>query len=172
MLDGWQTTEEMAQLWLQLLPRDAAGGAALKRAFDDSYRLQGIAFFEETISRNPTNAVAHFDLGKSLLELNRLDEAFEHLATADELQPGDAEFIHYLDTYFARRNQLAAARDNLERALGANPRFHLSHLLLGQIALAQGEPDEPESRFRKVLDLDPGNPDAQAGLETIAARRK
>lgn len=171
VLDGWQTAEEMAQLWLQLLPRDAAGGTALKRAFDDSYRLQGIAFFQEKIRRNPTNAVAHFDLGRSLLELNRLDEAFEHLATADELQPGDAEFIHYLGTYFVRRNQLAAARDTLERALAANPRFHLSHLVLGQIALAQGELDEAESRFRTVLDLDPGDPEARAALESVAARR-
>jgi len=171
VLDGWKTTEEMAQLWVQLLPRDPAGGAELRRASDESYRNQSLAFFRERIRRDAKNALAHFDLGKALLELNRLDEAFEQLATADELQPNDAEFLHYLGLYFVRRNELAAARDTLERALAANRAFFLSQLLLGQIALAQDEPAEAESRFRQVLEREPDNADARQGLQTIEARR-
>ncbi len=170
VLDGWETTEEMAQLWLQLLPGDEAGGIALQRAFDSSYREQSVAFFRERIRRNAKNAVAHFDLGKTLLELNRVDEAFEPLATADELQPNDAEFLHHLGLYFLRQKQFAAARDTLERALAADRTFFRSQLLLAQIALAQEEPAEAAARFRQTLELDPGNADAQKGLKSLEAR--
>lgn len=170
--DGLQTTDEMAQLWLQLLPRNAADRDSILRAFDESYTQESLAFFRDRLRRSPESGVAHFNLGKCLLDLGQMEEAFEHLATAEELRPNHVGTQHALGSYYFRLGKLAAARDALDRSLALDPGYFRSHLLLGLIAMAQGELDEAETHFHRVLQLIPNHAEARQRLGEVAARRK
>lgn len=168
---GPQTTDEMAEFWLQLIPCDAAGLAALQRAYREFGSLENVARFSDDLRRDPNNAVAHLELAKALGALGRKEEAFEHLKRSADLEPGRAETHHYVGVFFLERGQLAAARDAFERALGIDANYYRSQLGLGLVELGEGRLEEAENRFRAVLRLNPGNADAQRKLTELAARR-
>ena len=169
---GPQTTDEMAELWLQLIPRDAAGLAGLQRAYRDFSTAENAARFTDDLRLEPNNAAAHLELAKSLGALGRKDEAFEHLLKSAELRPDRAETFHYLGVFFLEQGQFPSAREALGRALQLDAEFYRSQLALGLVALAEDKPDEAETHFRTVLKLNPGNADAQRKLAEIAARRR
>jgi tetratricopeptide (TPR) repeat protein len=54
-----------------------------------------------------------------------------------------------------RRDSLPAAEESAREAVGLNPRLPQAHLLLGEVALAQGQSADAIANFEKERDLNP-----------------
>ncbi|MFO1461836.1 MAG: tetratricopeptide repeat protein [Verrucomicrobiota bacterium] len=171
VLHGPDSTDEMGELWLQLLPRDAAGFAALRQLHRELGQREVVADFNLRIQRDPGNAAYHLELGKTLGALGQQREAFEQLTRAVELNPQLAEAHQFIGISFLERRLLPDARAALEQALALDPSLYRSHLALGVVAAAEGNLEEAEEQLQQAAALNPGDEGIRRQLQAVRKRK-
>ncbi len=106
---------------------------------------------ECAVAADPNRATAHCNLGQCLQLLGELDAAALHLSRALELAPGFPDAQRNLALVHYRGGELGAAEALCRRTLLAEPDRTATHILLGEILLAQGRYAEawPEFEWRR-----------------------
>ena len=89
--------------------------------------------------RRPAHPLALFNLGITLIELQRLDEAVRWLRAALREAPSRADTHFYLGRALGRQRRLPDARASLGKALELDPRHAAAYRELALVYLAQGE---------------------------------
>ncbi|HKS38065.1 MAG TPA: tetratricopeptide repeat protein [Verrucomicrobiae bacterium] len=170
---GSQSSDEMAELWFQLLPHNASDLARLTSDYQAKLARLFREHSEFLLHKNPNDAKAHADLGLDLLSQGRLVEAERHFRAALQARP-DFGLAHYrLGLLFRQQNRLTEARAEFETALRLDPDDSKAHGNLGFIFLQQGELRSAQSHFESALALNPDDTIARNGLaETLKARRQ
>lgn len=167
VLYGTQTSDEMAELWVQV----TGAANALDRLADACQPrvVQDIITANEARLRvDPNDAEAHTRLGSILLDFGSLTEAWKHLCAATNSDPMLDEAHYYLGLFHRKKNEVTAARKEFQRAVQLNPDSYKAYGNLGFIAELQGHWAEAEKQFRRVLQIYPQEPLATAALEEIA----
>jgi hypothetical protein len=172
VLHGPDSTDEMAELWLQLLPSDTAGANALRKLNRELTQREIVADFTERIKREPGNPAFELELGKALGSLGQQREAFEHLARAIEIKPELAEAHHYIGIIYFERRLLPAAREAFEQALALDPKLQRNRFALAMVAVAEGDLDEAEKHLEQAVELNPADSLARQRLEEVRRRRR
>jgi hypothetical protein len=163
---GTQTTDEMAELWVQV----SAPAAALERLREvcSERALQDIIAASETrLEANASDAEAHTRLGSIQVSSGQISQGLSHLYAATNAEPKLDSPHYYLGVYHRRQNQLAAARREFQRAIQLNPDAYKAYGNLGFIAEEQGHRSEAERYFRRVLEIYPHEPVASAELSAL-----
>ncbi|MFM7818323.1 MAG: tetratricopeptide repeat protein [Verrucomicrobiota bacterium] len=168
VLHGPDSADEMGELWLQLLPKDAAGASALRRLHRELTQQEIVADFGVRIGREPANAAYRLERGKALGALGRQREAFEDLNRAVELDPRLAEAHQYIGVSFLERRLFTEAKMAFEEALALDPNLPRCHVGLGLIAEAEGDPVAAERHLSRALELNPAD---EAIRRKVAALR-
>jgi hypothetical protein len=173
---GPQTTDEMAELWVQVLARSRDDREILAKQFQS--KMQNV-FFEQyqLLTRNkPDDAEAHNGLAKALLGLGQEKEAIKHFRAALEIRP-DYEEPHFILGYIFRlEKKLNAAEAEYQRVIRINPDNYEAHGNLGLVLLQLGNLDQAEAEFESALRINPADPIARQNLNVVlrakVARRK
>ncbi len=182
---GNQATDEMAHLWLQILPRGSGDRRpeieeALMRHRIEKYRgdLQAHlrlatlmlarlnpagadAVLEDAIRITPRNPDAHNLRGTALGVLGRSLEAIEEFQLALQSKPDFGPARYNLARALAKSGRLDEAVVQFRlaaAALSENAQFHND---FGELLLRQGNAAEAFDQFEKALALDPANRSAQ-----------
>lgn len=171
VLHGPDSADEMGELWLQLLPKDAAGASALRRLHRELTQQEIVADFGVRIGREPSNAAYRLERGKALGALGRQQEAFEDLNRAVELDPQLAEAHQYIGVSFLERRLFTEARMAFEEALALDPRLPRCHVGLGLIAEAEGDPASAERHLSRALELNPADEAIRRKLSGLRGRK-
>ena len=168
---GTQTTDEMAELWIQVTGTPAALD---KLAEVCSARiLQDIVdASEERLRADPTDAGAHVRLGSIKLSQGNKAEALTHLRAAVQADPSSDEAHYYMGLLLRQENQLAAARQEFQTAVRLNADSYKSYGNLGFIAEQQGHWAEAEKQFRRALEIYPREPLVRAALDELLQAKK
>lgn len=153
---GNQAEDEMGHLWLQVLPREGAGG-------DPRIALQE-ALMRRRLAKYPADFTAHYNLGAALQAEGKLDEAVRELRAALAIDPGHATAHNTLGAAFHAQGKAEAAAAEFTLVLRLRPEDANAHYNLGQIRLAQGRLDEAALHFREALRLQPDDANAHAQL--------
>ena len=161
---GPQSSDEMAELWFQLLPANGKDYEQLARAFERSMELKFMAADEHLLRKNPRDFATHAGLALSLMGENRLVEAEQHLRAALAVQPDYAPAHYNLGLLFRRLNKTPEARAEFETALRLDPKDFKAHSNLGFVLLLLGEPDSALLHFESALRLNPEDEIARDGL--------
>jgi tetratricopeptide (TPR) repeat protein len=161
---GGQSSDEMGDLWLRLLPKDPADAATLARSYRDAERRRDIALAEQRIATEGHNPRWRNLLGARLLEAGRIDEAIVHLEEAVRLAPHQAEGHNNLGHALQLQGRVAEAVPHFRRAVEVAPASDLVHLNLGNALDAAGEIDEAIRHFREAIALNPGAAEAHNNL--------
>jgi len=197
---GNQSTDEMAHLWLQVLPR---GG--------DQRQVLQEALMERRLEKYPGDFLAHFNLGALFLSRKDTTGAIEHLSAAlraepeqpaalntygaalesigklDEaaaqfrhalrIRPGDTAALYNLAGTLAARGQLEEAAASYRQVLAAAPgdrgaRERFIQLLrqLGDRAASEGRLPAATESYRELVALEPRDPDLRNNLGILLAR--
>jgi len=170
---GPQTTDEMAELWFQLLPRNRADREVLAQALSTKMQKVFLDYDEVLLRADPTNVKAHIQLAVALLGQGKAEEAQQHLRAAAALEPQNDQPHYYLGLAFRQQHKLAEARAEFESALRLNPDNFKAHGNLGLIFAEQGILDQAESHLRGALRINPDDTLAQDSLnELLKAKRR
>jgi hypothetical protein len=145
---GPRSTDEMAQLWLEVVPRRAEDAALLNADFVRRSLLAAIASAELDVRLDPLVAAAHNMLATKYLQAGRVADAQAQLEEALRLDPRDAEAHSNLGVVLQAQGRLADGMEHLRTAARLKPkndsvRFNLV------LALQWGSP--PDTRVRTAI---------------------
>ena len=168
---GPQTTDEMAELWIQVVAGNARDLARLASDARDKAAQDNLRAYAEFLRRDPRDAKTHAALGRLLFLLGRMDEAAQHLRASLEISPANDLPHYYLGVMQRGQNQLAAARTEFETALRINPDHYKAHGNLAQIAQTEGRLAEAEQHARAALKIFPGDTLSRETLDTVLRAR-
>jgi hypothetical protein len=164
---GPQTTDEMGELWLQVLPGNEHEMASLARNYTSKQLEKAIAVNQQRLRSNAQDPKAHLQLGRALLGLGRTTEAQPHFQRAIVLDPNNDEPHYFFGLTLRMQKQLAPARQEFETALRLNPNSYKAHGNLGLICYEQGEVVQAEEHFLAALRLNPADKLSQANLDAL-----
>ena len=162
---GPQSSDEMAELWLQLLPRNKAEREMLSRDVQRKTTRLFVESDEHALRKNPNDAKAHDELATILFGQGRVREAEHHFRSAIQIQPDFAQAHCDFGVLLRQQGRLAEAQAEFETVLRLNPREFQAHGNLGFIFLQQGELAVARMHFEEALRLNPDDVLARAGLD-------
>ena len=138
----------------------------------DLYRAQGRdAEGEEQLRRalelDPEVAELHHSLGLLLVRQNRHEEALGALARAAELAPDQPRFVYVYGVALHDLGHTGVALDVLEGASQRFPSDRNTLMALINFYREAGESEKALLHGRRLLELDPSNPDLQQFLRQL-----
>ena len=145
---GDQSTDEMAHLWLELLPRGAG----------DRRRELEEAVMRHRLERNPLDFEANFNLGVVMLSRLNAVGAVTALRTAARVRPDRADAHNMLGLALAGTGRSAEALEQYRRALEINPGYSGARLNRANALVESGKPEEAIRDYRAVMEAAPGDP--------------
>jgi len=166
---GPESSDEMGDLWLRLLPRNAQDAAILARSYRENELTKDIRLRERLVIEHPTEAKWRNALGASYLEAGRLPDSLKQLEEAARLAPDQAEARNNLGE--ARRivGDLAGAIGEFKQAARLAPGNDVIQFNLANTLGDHGDLEEAIAHFRLGLALNPGVADAQNNLGVALA---
>jgi len=168
---GPRSTDEMAQLWLEVVPRRAEDAAILNAEFARRSLLAGIASAELDVRLDSHVAAAHNMLATKYLQAGRTADAQAQLEEALRLDPRDAEARSNLGVVLQAQGRLAEGMQHLRTAVRLKPKNDAVHFNLGGGLVVAGQPDAAMREFRAAIALNPENADAHFNLGVMLGPR-
>jgi Flp pilus assembly protein TadD len=160
---GNRSTDEMAHLWVQVLPREREGPNA-------RLTLQE-ALMRHRLARDPTEFSAHFNLAAALQSLGRRDEAVEHYRRALAIEPLHATARNGLATVYLEQGRVTEAIRELTRVLEIDPDHLHARYNLARAWLSKGDLGRAERELRRILRGEPDDLESLYSLGYVLARR-
>ena len=192
---GNRSNDEMAHLWLQVLPRGSSGAAFDPRMllqedmarhnleknpadFEAHYNLgamlqargaqaEAIRQFEFAVRLRPEDPTANNALGASLLSAGRIGEAIPHLDTALRAQPDNFDAHYNLANALVSEDKFPEAIEHYRAAVRLHPDDANAEANLGSALAETGELSEAKLHFERALRIDPHHKLARENLEQI-----
>jgi tetratricopeptide (TPR) repeat protein/mono/diheme cytochrome c family protein len=195
VLAGNRASDEMAHLWLQVLPRESADATMDPRLqiqealalhhiqndpedFEAHYNLAAllqlkgemsgaVLQFSEAVRIRPEDSTANNALGAVLLASGRLDGAIVHLNTALKGRPDYFDAHYNLGNALAARGDFPGALLHFRAAVRLNPQDAMAEANLGSALAETGNLKEARLHFERALQIDPKNELARENLEQL-----
>ena len=196
---GNRTTDEMAHLWLQVLPhsddvppeqarlllQEAVARHDVNRDpadFSAQYNLaavlqakgnsqEALQHFQAAVQLRPNDAIANNALGAALLALGNPGEAIAPLLSAVQSKPDYASAHYNLGNAYASLGNFSGAVTEFAAAARLNPKDSMSEANLGAAFAETGNLDEAQKHLERALQLDPQNTLASNNLDEVKRRR-
>jgi tetratricopeptide (TPR) repeat protein len=164
VLGGNRSSDEMAHLWLQVLPK-----AGSSDGVDPRMVLQE-AWARHEVEKAPTIFEAHYNLGSMLLQRGALDEAIVQFQAAASARPNDAAANNALGNALLAKGDVDGAVQRFDSAIAAQPDYFDAHYNLASVLASQGNFQDAASQFGEAVRLNPEDANAQANLGTALAQ--
>jgi tetratricopeptide (TPR) repeat protein len=169
---GPNSTDEMAEFWLQLLPHNSADHGVLAETYNRTNFHRITAYNEQIVQERPTDFPARLKLGQSRLAQRRFEEARSHFEAAARLRPASGE-PHYLLGLVARvQHRLAEAEREFRDAIRLDPTNAKSYGNLGLVLMDRGLAHEAKPFLQRALELNPQDIIARSALDRIELRNR
>ncbi|HZP16835.1 MAG TPA: tetratricopeptide repeat protein, partial [Terriglobales bacterium] len=160
---GNRSSEEMAHLWLQVLPVnfDASAG-------DPRMVLQE-ALCRHNIRNNPQDFESHYNLASILQARDRLQEAIPEYEAALRLRPEDVTVNNALGSAYVAAGHPDTAVPFFRAALRVSPEYFDAHYNLGMTLAQLQDFRGAEEEFAAAVRLKPDDSDAHVNLGSALA---
>ena len=161
---GRQSSDEMAELWLQVLLPDPAKLDVLEQAVSTRMQKAHVAYDEQLLRADPANVKAHTELTIALLSEGKVQEAERHARLAVQTEPQNPITHYCLGLVFRQQKRSAQAKAEFETVLRLNADDFKAHGNLAFLFLEEGDLVRGEEHLRMALRL---NPQDQLARETL-----
>jgi tetratricopeptide (TPR) repeat protein len=169
---GPQSSDEMCELWLQLLPDSAADYEKLKAAYEAKTRKMFIDRYQFVLKYEPDDPSALTSLGLSQMSEGKLTQALANLQKAIQSDPNFERAHYQLGVLYRLTRHLREAKKELETALSLTPKRAKAWGHLGFVWAELGNAEQADQCFRKSLELDPTDEMVRSSLEELAPHLK
>ena len=192
---GNRSSDEMAHLWLQVLPHASSSASLDPRMilqeamarhdleknpddFESHYNLaamlmargaqdEAVRQFEQAVRLRPQDATANNALGASLMALGKPAEAIPYLSASIQARPDNFDAQYNLANALASQNKFSDAVEHYRAAVQLHPDDANAETNLGSALAETGNPAEAKLHFQRALKLDPNQNLARENLEEI-----
>jgi len=161
---GNRASDEMAHLWLQVLPRHNP------EAGRDPRMLLQEALARHNIEKDPSDFEAHYNLAAMLQARGVLEEAVKEYESALRVRPRDGVVNNALGGALLTAGRVDEAILRLSAAVKDRPDYFDAHYNLGNALASKGEFRAAADQFRSATRLNPDDADAEANLGSALAR--
>ena len=129
------------------------------------------ACLQALAAKNPSMPDVHYELGTTLIRLDRPAEAIPELQTTLKLNPQDLDGKYYLAVALLETQKKETAVPLLRSVLEVNPNYAEAQYQLGKVLLDQDDVDEAIGHLEVAARLEPENAIVHYQLQ-VAYRRK
>lgn len=157
---GQKSTDEMADLWLEVLPNRR----------EDLVRLQ-IAMMRNRLAKYPQDIQGYADLGAALHAEGKNREAIGPLREAALLSAGNAEVENNLGTVLGSLGDFEEAITHFREALEARPDYFLACFNLANALRLLGDVPEATGYYERAVALKPDSVEARDKLGLTYAQQ-
>jgi Flp pilus assembly protein TadD len=163
---GQRSSDEMGDLWIQVITKDTADLDRLVAAFRPKVLAEDILGYEVEIEKHPGDAALQDDAALLNLELGRADAAVRHFSASLALKLDSAPAHYNLGTALTVAKRLDEAAAEYRRALQIDPEYANAYNNLGSVLLSQRRFGDAIAAYREVVRLQPA---AATGFANLAA---
>ena len=164
---GSDTTDEMAEMWLQVVMKSQADLAALNQAMQPRVLRDMLLMNEALLKKNPDHARAHAEIGTALIMSGKPAEAVSFLRRSIALDPNYDEAHYFLGLTLRVSKQFEESAREFEAALRLNPRHARARGNLGLVFVELNNLPAAMQQFELALQLDPKDQIARDMLQSI-----
>ena len=163
VMAGNRAVDEMAHLWLQVLPRESSDTTADPRmAIQEALALHHI-------QNNPDDFEAHYNLAALFQMRGDLPGALLQFTEAVRIRPDDSTANNALGGALLASGHVDRAITHLNAALAGRPDYFDAHYNLGNALASQGDFQGALLHFRAAVRLNPQDANAEANLGSALA---
>jgi tetratricopeptide (TPR) repeat protein len=168
---GPRATDEMGDLWLQVLTRNIADLAVLNREFQRKVLEEDVIGYEMEIEREPGNIALHDEVASLYVAVGRPLKAVDHFAAAVRLNPDSATACFNLAVALRQAGLVGDAIGQYRAALGIDPDFAEAHFNLAYLLGEQDRQDEALAHYLETVRVQPRHQQAHNNVGFILMKR-
>ncbi len=146
---GQHSSDEMGDLWIQVVPRTRADLDALVGEFRQKVFREDIVGYEMELRRTPEDASLHDDVAMLYMAIGRVDQAVTHFSESARLADDTAAAHFNFGTALAAAGQSDEAIAQFSRALSIKPDYAPARNNLASVLVAAGRPEGARHHARQ-----------------------
>jgi len=155
---GPNSTDEMAELWLQVVPRNVEDLRALVMDYTNNYGLPDAVLRCQGVLRyDPQNAEWRAKLGAALAKAGKAEEGIGELRKAIAQDPKNAKSYYMLGVTLSGLDRAAEAIEAFESSLRIDPEQYRVHNGLGFVYFREGKLDLAARHFYNAVRINPND---------------
>jgi Flp pilus assembly protein TadD/mono/diheme cytochrome c family protein len=162
VLAGNRASDEMAHLWLQVLPKESSDVTDPRVAIQEALALHHI-------QNNPEDFEAHYNLAALFQMKGNFSGAVLQFTEAVRIRPADPTANNALGAVLLASGNVDGAIAYLNTALARRPDYFDAHYNLGNALASQGDFPGALLHFRAAVRLNPQDAGAEANLGSALA---
>ncbi|MGA2796443.1 MAG: tetratricopeptide repeat protein [Thermoguttaceae bacterium] len=161
----WRRSIQKKSRWAATLAAVAAAGSlALLASQQSAIYRDGVTLYRATLEKNPECWMAHNNLGGTLAQSGRQQDAQEQFEQALGIRPDYPEAHNNLGALLSGMGRLQEAVEHYQEAIRLRPDYADAHNNLGNALDVFGRTGEAIEQFQQALRLKPNYADAHNGL--------
>jgi Flp pilus assembly protein TadD len=164
---GWRSSDEMADVWIQVMTRSEDDRTRLGVVSRHKMAAEDAIGCETIIAREPEYAAVRNDAAALYLELGEPERALPHFEAVRRLQPQSAVARYNVGVALEALGRVDAAAQEYQAAVRLDPRYSVAHNNLGNIRLAEHRVDEARREYERAVESGPGNAEAHNNLGAV-----
>src|SRR6266478_6702466 len=155
---GNRAVDEMAHLWLQVLPQNSP------QEKDDPRILIIEAMSRHKLRKNPEDFEAHYNLAALLMGRGEISEALEQFTQANRIRPNEATVNNAFGAALLAAGRTEESVPHLTAALNARPDYFDARYNLGNALASLGDFRGALAQFQAAVRINPEDANAEANL--------
>jgi tetratricopeptide (TPR) repeat protein/mono/diheme cytochrome c family protein len=163
VLAGNRAVDEMAHLWLQVLPENSASQK-------NDPRISIIeAMARHNLQKNAEDFEAHYNLAALLMGSGKIQEAIAHFAEANRIRPNEPTVNNAFGAALLAAGRTEESVPHLTAALSARPDYFDARYNLGNALASLGDFRGALAQFQAAVRINPEDANAEANLGSAFA---
>jgi Tfp pilus assembly protein PilF len=162
VVGGNRAVDEMAHLWLQVLPEQSAQES-------DPRILIVEAMAQHNLQKNPDDFEAHYNLAALLMRRGEVPQAIAHFAQANRIRPNEPTVNNAFGAALLAAGRTVESVPHLTAALNARPDYFDAHYNLGNALASLGDFRGALAQFQAAVRVNPDDANAEANLGSAFA---
>jgi hypothetical protein len=167
---GLESTNEMAVLTAQILPRDQSSARRINQALMQDVVKYNLDLNTFLLARDSKDVRAHVGLARALWQMGDLERAAPEAATARQLDSSDEDAALLAGMIAQFRKQPLEARKHFEDCVRLNHDHPRAHGCLAVLSMEQGWFEVAEMHLYEALRIDANDSSAKELLRQLRQR--
>lgn len=164
---GWRSSDEMADLWIQVTARADDARGRLQREARTRMQIEDAIGGEALLLREPNHVALRNDVALIYMALDQPAKALPHFEAVTRLQQDSAAAWYNEGVALEALGRTVDAAARYAEAIRLNPAHSGAHNNLGNLWLRDGRVDLARASYEKAVAADRQNSEAHANLAMV-----